>query len=97
MNFKVAITLRVMIADQIVPADGFVVESPRFVALYAARYNGLDCTPPLLTTRSLDGKPLAESGQVLIYHGFSDRLIRLSGKEFEVVREEVVSINGSES
>ena len=81
------------IGDHMVPAYGFVIESPRFVAFCATRYNGLDYpTPALFTARSLDGQPLAASGQIRIYHGFGDRRIRLSGKEFEVVREAIVRV-----
>lgn len=76
-----------------VPAYGFVVESPRFVAFCATRYNGVDYrTPTLFTARSLDGKPIAQSGKVRIYHGFGDRRIRLAGKTFTVAREAVVRV-----
>jgi hypothetical protein len=75
------------------PAYGFVIESPDYVAFCAKRYNGLDyATPALFTARSLDGKPIAESSQVRIYHGFGDARIRLGAKEFTVAREEVVSV-----
>ena len=93
LTITVAYEKPAKIGDQIVPAHGFVIESPRFVAFCATRYNGIDYpTPALFTARSLDGRPLAESGQVRIYHGFGDRRIRLSGREFEVVREEIVRL-----
>jgi hypothetical protein len=76
------------------PAYGFLVESPGYVAFCATRYNGVEYDEPaLFTARSLDGKPLAESARVRIYHGFGDRQIRLSGKEFRVAREAIVSMN----
>jgi uncharacterized protein DUF5696 len=76
-----------------VPAYGFVVESPTFVAFCATRYGNLEYdTPTFFTARSLDGQPLAKSTQVRIYHGFGDSRIQLGGKEFSVDRESVVSI-----
>ena len=49
------------IGQDVVPAYGFVIESPRFIAFCATRYGGIDyATPALFTARSLDGKPLAE-------------------------------------
>ncbi|NLS91864.1 MAG: hypothetical protein GXX96_06745 [Planctomycetaceae bacterium] len=76
-----------------VPAYGFVVESPSFIAFCAKRYGNLQYdTPTLFTARSLDGRPLAESAKVRVYHGFGDSRIRLGGKEFVVEREEVVSV-----
>jgi hypothetical protein len=83
------------IGDNVVPAYGFIVESPGYVAFCATRYNGLDYTEPaLFTVRSLDGKPIAESSQVRIYHGFGNGRIRLLGKEYNVEREDVVRVLG---
>lgn len=76
-----------------VPAYGFVVESPTFVAFCATRFGGVEYdTPTMFTAKSLDERPLSESGQVRIYHGFGDSRIQLGGKEFTVEREAVVSI-----
>jgi hypothetical protein len=81
------------IGDNVVPAYGFIIESPSYVAFCATRYNGLDyAEPALFTVRSLDGKPIAASSQVRIYHGFGDGRIRLLGKEFNVAREDVVCV-----
>jgi hypothetical protein len=81
------------IGDNRIPAYGFIVKSPRFIAFCATRYNGLDYrSPSLFTARSLDGRPIAESLAVRIYHGFGDPRIRLYGKEFEVAREKVVRV-----
>ena len=64
-----------------------------YIAFCATRYNGVDYrTPALFTARSLDGRPIAESSKVRIYHGFGDRRIRLFGKEFEVAKEETVRV-----
>jgi len=81
------------IGDDAVPAYGFLVQSPTFLAFCATRYGGLEYrSPTLFTARSLDGRPIAESGRVRIYHGFGDRRISLFGKQFEVAREEVVCV-----
>ncbi len=81
------------IGGNAVPPYGFIVESPRFVAFCATRYNGIEYqTPTLFTARSLDGKPLAESAKVRIYHGFGDPRLKLAGKVFEVPREAIVSV-----
>ena len=75
-----------------VPAYGFVIESPTFIAFCATRYNGIRYeTPTLFTARSLDGKPIAQSSRVRVYHGFGDPRIKLGDRVFEVQAEEVVS------
>jgi hypothetical protein len=80
------------IGEQRVPAYGFIVDSPRFIAFCATRYNGVDyASPTLFTAESLDGQWLGQSTKVRIYHGFGDRHVRLFGKDFEVAREEIVS------
>ncbi len=81
------------VGDDAIPAYGFVVESPRFIAFCATRFGGLDyATPTLFTARSLDGRPIAESSKVRVYHGFGDRRIRLGGQQFEVPREAIVRV-----
>lgn len=81
------------IGEAEVPAYGFVVDSPRFIAFCATKYNGLSyATPTLFTARSLDGRPLAGSRRVRVYHGFGDKRLRLGGKDFEVEREATVSV-----
>lgn len=85
------------IGDQRVPPYGFVVDSPGFIAFCASRYNGVDyATPALFTARSLDGKPLAESARVRVYHGFGESRIQLGGKLFNIPREGVVNPVGAE-
>lgn len=81
------------IGDNEVPAYGFVIESPSFIAFCATRYNGVDyATPTLFTARSLDGKALAESSKVRVFHGFGDKRLRLFGKDFEVAREAEIAL-----
>ena len=49
------------IGDHRVPANGFIVESPLYVAFCATRYNGVDyASPTLFTAQSLDGQPTGE-------------------------------------
>jgi len=93
VTITVAYEKPAVIGDDAVPAYGFIVQSPEYIAFCATRYAGIDYdTPVLFTARSLDGKPIAESSQVRIYHGFGDTHIKLAGKVFEVDREEIVSV-----
>ena len=81
------------IGDNRIPAYGFIVKSPQFIAFCATRYNGVDYRlPAMFTARSLDDRPIAESLKVRIYHGFGDRHVRLFGKDFEVAREAIVRV-----
>jgi len=76
-----------------VPAYGFVVESPTFLAFCATRHAGLEYdTPTLFTARTLDGRPLTDSDRVRLYHGFGDTRVRVGGREFTVERETIVSM-----
>ncbi len=93
VTITVAYEKSAQLGDNTVPPYGFIVESPQFVAFCATRYNGVDFTSPtLFTARSLDDKPLRESGQVRIFHGFGDQRLRLFDKEFSVAKEAVVSL-----
>ena len=68
------------VGENRIPAFGFLIESPGYLAFCATRYNGLEYAEPVLfTVRSLDHRPIAESGRVRIYHGFGDPRIRLLG------------------
>jgi hypothetical protein len=79
------------VGTTMLPAYGFLVESPAYVALCATRYHGLDyASPVLFTVRSLDGKPIADSSKVRIYHAFGDRRLRLLDKQFTVAKEEIL-------
>lgn len=85
------------VGDNRIPPYGFIVESPTFVAFCANRYNGIEYpTPALFTARSLDGKPIADSAQVRVYHGFGEPRLRLAGREFSVPREKTVRITGEQ-
>jgi hypothetical protein len=78
--------------EVVLPPCGFLVEAPTFAAFHASAFGGLAYDdPPLVTLRSLDGKPLAESSKVRIWHGFGDPRVRFRGKERRVAREEVVA------
>jgi hypothetical protein len=93
VNISVAYEKPARIGDNTVPAYGFIVDSPKFIAFCATRFGGIDYpSPTLFTVRSLDNKPIAESGKVRIYHGFGDKRIRLFGKDFEVAREAIVQL-----
>jgi len=78
--------------EVVLPPYGFAVESPRFVAFCAAKWNGIDyAAPALFTMRSLDGRPLAESRSVRIFHGFGDERLRFGGAEHRVPRQTVLA------
>jgi hypothetical protein len=93
MSITVTFDKPARIGDNRIPPYGFLVKSPRYIAFCALRYNGVDYrSPALFTVRSLDGRPIAESLKVRIYHGFGEPKIRLFGKDLEVEREEIVRI-----
>jgi hypothetical protein len=71
------------------PAWGFLVESPGFVAFYARNWGGLeyDSAPPLFTLRSLDGRSLSKSRQVRVFHAFGDDRLQLGSSTVSVARE----------
>jgi hypothetical protein len=78
--------------DVVLPAYGFVVEAPRFVAFLGTQWNGLHYdAPPLFTFRSLDNKPLSQSSRIRMYHGFGDTRVNFHGRRFDVRREEIIS------
>jgi hypothetical protein len=73
------------------PPYGFVVEAPGFAAFRASTWNGRRyASPPLFTLRSLDGKPLAQSRRVRVYHGFGDAQLQFAAKLQTVARETVI-------
>jgi hypothetical protein len=79
------------VGEVVLPQNGFLIESDTFVAFHASRFGGhVYERPALFTLRSLDGKPLAQSGKVRIFHGFGDPRVVLNGKEFTVEREAIV-------
>ena len=72
----------------VLPPNGFLIESPTFVAFHATKFGDHTYDPPaLFTLRSLDGKPLAQSKKIRIFHGFGDAHVSAFGKEWTVARE----------
>lgn len=77
--------------EVVLPPFGFVVESPRFAAFHARSWAGLRYDDaPLFTLRSVDGKPLAESGKIRVFHAFGDARLRLGDREVTVEKERMV-------
>lgn len=77
--------------EVLLPPRGFVVEGPTFVAFLARQWNGVAYDAPVLfTLRSLDGRPLRESRQVRVFHGFGDPRIKVGAQLLEAKRETVV-------
>lgn len=65
----------------VLPADGFVVLSPTFVAFHATAFDGVAYSPSACyTARSLDGKPLWQSHHVRVYHAFGPGNLRVAGR-----------------
>jgi hypothetical protein len=56
----------------VLPPDGFIARAPTLLAFYARRVGGVDYGDDgaLFVVTSQDGKPLPESRQVRVYHGF---------------------------
>ena len=74
----------------VLPQYGFLIESPTLVAFHARTYGGVKyAQPALFVIRSMDGKPLASSRQVRIYHAFGDNRVEFRGKVVEVETEKV--------
>ena len=77
--------------DTLLPPAGFLAVGPTFAAFYAKRHGGVDYPAgALFTCRATDGKPLGESRQVRVYHGFGEVRVRVGEREFEVRREQIV-------
>jgi hypothetical protein len=74
--------------EVVLPAWGFIVESPRFLAFYALRWAGQDYDRgALFTVRPLDDKNLEQSLRVHIFHAFGPSTIRWKGADYNVQRE----------
>ena len=92
VTITVAFQKPAQIGDHALPANGFVIDSPNYIAFCATRYNGVEYeSPALFTAQSLDGRPIRESRKVRIYHGFGASHIRLFDKDFDVEKEGIVS------
>jgi hypothetical protein len=75
----------------VLPPHGFLVEGLRFVAFHARHWNGQDYGQgALFTLRPADGRTLAESGSIRVFHGFGPATLRWQGRVYEVPREEVI-------
>ena len=82
-----------VLGQVVLPQYGFVVWHPEFVAVHATQADGRTYPEPVLfTARSLDGKPLAQSGKARVYHGFGGPELKLAGKAVKVEREAVVAL-----
>ena len=80
----------------LMPNFGFLASGPYYEAFYARRHGGVEYPGgALFTARSLDGRPLPESSEVRVYHGFGEPQIAIGGRTFEVAREAVVDVRGS--
>lgn len=99
-NGKVRVTVNYgpeeyTVGDTVLPQFGFLVESDTFLAFHAARFAGRSYDPPaLFAIRSLDGRPIARSGRLRIYHGFGDPRIVLNGMEHLVEQETIIERGG---
>jgi hypothetical protein len=79
--------------DVVLPAKGFLVEAPQFVAFLAQGWNGMHYDEPVLfTLRSADGQPLSHSAKVRVFHGFGEPRLKLAAREIQVERESVVMV-----
>ncbi|HET7213874.1 MAG TPA: hypothetical protein VFL79_09810 [Terriglobia bacterium] len=73
------------------PPNGFLVESPAFVAFHALAWNSIlysAAAAPLFTLRSMDGKALENSANVRVYHGFGDARLKFRDATRKIKREE---------
>jgi hypothetical protein len=69
----------------------FFVNSPTFMAIHAKTIgNRTEAAPFLFTFRSLDGKPLAESKKIRVFHGFGSSKIKFFGKDIDVRSEAII-------
>jgi hypothetical protein len=77
------------------PPNGFLVESPSFVAFHASNWNGVNYeAPTLFTLRSLDDRPLTKARQVRVFHAFGDSRLRWGDAVEEIRAERVLTRPG---
>jgi hypothetical protein len=73
------------------PPYGFLIEAGTFAAFHARSWGGHSYDAPVLfTLTSLDGKPLEDSNQIRIYHGFGESELTWQGRSIDVRREAVL-------
>ena len=71
--------------------NDFYVNSPTFRAIHAKTIGDrTEAAPFLFTFRSLDGKPLAESKKIRVFHGFGSSKIKFFGKDIDVRSEAII-------
>ncbi len=77
----------------LLPPWGFVIESPKFAALFAKRWNGRDYPEgALFTLRAEAGPDLLHADRVRIFHGFGDPRIHWGQSVHSVPREKVIQV-----
>jgi hypothetical protein len=75
------------------PVYGFLVESPQFVAFRSLVWSGHRYTAaPFFTLRSLDGKPLAQSRRIQVFHAAGDAELQMRGSMRSVAKEAVLEM-----
>ncbi|HOL94312.1 MAG TPA: DUF6259 domain-containing protein [bacterium] len=75
------------------PPWGFVVESPRFIAFHAKRWNGIDYPDgALFTLRVEKGRDFEHARGLRIFHGFGGSTFQWKDATWDVPREEVVTV-----
>jgi hypothetical protein len=73
------------------PPYGFLIDAGSFVAFHALSWGGRDYEQPVLfTMRSLDGRPVADSESVRVFHGLGDARLSWRGRDVQVEREIVL-------
>jgi hypothetical protein len=77
--------------DVILPALGFVVESPGFAAFHATRWNGQEYEKgALFTLHPTDGRILKDSKKIRVFHAFGPTQLKWKGSLYEVKREQII-------
>ena len=82
--------------EVVLPPNGFLAHTPEFLAFAARRFQGIDYqSVPLFTLQSLDAKPLEQSAQIRIYHGFGDPSLAWAGRTLQVPRQKLLNPGSS--
>lgn len=77
--------------EVLLPPYGFWAEAPDFIAFHAKSFQGHTYDKAVLfTLTSQDGRPLASSAQVRVFHGFGDATLTWRGRPVSVRREAVI-------
>ncbi|HSA27685.1 MAG TPA: glycoside hydrolase [Phycisphaerae bacterium] len=75
----------------LLPPWGFVVESRRFAAFYAAQWGGRSYPRgALFTIQAAEDRDLVQAAKIRVFHGFGDPQLNWRGKTLEVRREQTV-------